>query len=120
MRAHDYQALAARTLLDGSDRSISGRDLMMVWNAIGLTGEAGECAELVKKGVLHGHGLDTDKLSKELGDVLWYVAALATTAGLSLGGIMASNIDKLRTRYPDGFAQADSIARVDVGSEATP
>lgn len=115
MRAHDYQALAARTLIDGEDRTLTGHDLMLVWNAIGLAGEAGECAELVKKGILHGHGLDVDGLSKELGDVLWYVASLATVAGLSLDAIMAANIDKLRTRYPDGFAPADSIARVDVG-----
>jgi NTP pyrophosphatase (non-canonical NTP hydrolase) len=114
MSADEYQTLAARTLIDGEGLALSGLDLMLVWNALGLAGEAGEAAELVKKAVLHGHGLDVDKLAKELGDVLWYVAALATTAGLSLGAIMAANIDKLQTRYPDGFAQADSIARVDV------
>lgn len=116
MTPNEYQTLAARTLIDGEGLALSGLDLMLVWNALGLAGEAGEAAELVKKAVLHGHGLDVDKLAKELGDVLWYVAALATKAGLSLGTIMDTNIVKLRTRYPEGFAQADSIERRDVMS----
>ncbi len=113
MTASDYQRAAARTLIDGADRTLTGKALMAVWTALGLAGEAGEVAEHVKKGVLHEHGVDRDALAGELGDVLWYVAGLATVYGIDLGAIMARNVAKLNARYPHGFTPADSIARRD-------
>lgn len=67
MNASDYQQLAARTLIDKPGFDIPNTDIMIIWNAIGLAGEAGEIAELVKKGIFHQHGLDYDKLSKSWG-----------------------------------------------------
>lgn len=71
--------------------------------ALGLTGESGEVADILKKVVFHGHDLDKAKLKAELGDVLWYVARLASALDLSLSDIMQHNIDKLQARYPEGF-----------------
>src|SRR5690242_2459396 len=100
MEANQYQKLAARTLVDRPDREISDHEMMIVWDALGLAGEAGEVANHVKKGVLHGHGLDLEKLKSEIGDTLWYAAALCTTLGLDLSEIMQANIKKLEVRYP--------------------
>ena len=113
MDANDYQKQAARTLIDRPDFTLSDADIMVLWNALGLAGEAGEVAELVKKGILHQHGLDHDQLKKELGDVLGYAAALCTRLGLDMGAVMQANIDKLYERYPDGFSAKDSRRRVD-------
>lgn len=119
MDASTYQQLAARTLIDEPDFQITDDQVMLVWNAVGLAGEAGEFCELVKKGIFHQHGFDRARAAKELGDVLWYVAALATRLDLSLADVMAANIEKLRTRYPAGYSPADSVRRVDVeGSNA--
>lgn len=79
--------------------------------ALGVAGEAGEVADLVKKHIGHGHPLDREKLSKELGDVLWYVARMAATIGYDLAFIANQNIDKLTARYPDGFTTAASLNR---------
>ncbi len=49
---------------------------------LGLVGEAGEVADLIKKVEGHGHKPDREKLIKELGDVLWYVAVLHHALGL--------------------------------------
>ena len=87
---------------------------MVIWNAIGLAGEAGEVCELVKKGIFHQHGLDREKLAKELGDCLWYIAALCTKTGLDMGEVMEENINKLKLRYPNGYSSDDSQKRVDV------
>ncbi|MGL4451400.1 MAG: nucleoside triphosphate pyrophosphohydrolase family protein [Sarcina sp.] len=80
---------------------------------LGLTGEAGESVDIIKKGVFHGHDLDKAHLKNELGDVLWYVAALASTINVSLEEIAQINIDKLRKRYPEGFDKVMSINRVE-------
>ena len=71
--------------------------------ALGLAGESGEIAELVKYNFLEGHVLDLEHVAKELGDVCWYIAETATAIGCDLETIMKMNIDKLRKRYPDGF-----------------
>jgi NTP pyrophosphatase (non-canonical NTP hydrolase) len=118
MDANEYQQLAGRTLIDAPGFAISDQDIMILWNAIGLGGEAGEVLDLCKKGILHQHGLNRDELRKELGDVLWYVAALCSTAGIDMGDVMQHNIDKLRTRYPEGYTSADSQRRVDVAPES--
>jgi NTP pyrophosphatase (non-canonical NTP hydrolase) len=102
--AADYQEQAARTLI--TNRAVSdypGEQIRLVWNALGLAGEAGEVADVVKKAVFHEHPLDQATLIKELGDVLWYVAALCSVLNIDLGDVMQANIDKLKARYPEGW-----------------
>lgn len=70
---------------------------------LGLCGEAGEVANLIKKMAWHGLPTDAARIGDELGDVLWYVADLATHYGLTLDEVAARNVAKLRARYPDGF-----------------
>ena len=117
MNANEYQTLAARTLIDRPDFKVTNEDIMIAWNAIGLAGEAGEIMELIKKGIFHQHGLDREKMHKELGDLCWYLAALCTKLGFDLSDVMAANIAKLILRYPNGYTPADSKARVDVQPE---
>ena len=117
MKASDYQEQAARTMIDRPGFEIPGHEMMVVWNALGLAGEAGEVAELVKKGIFHRHSIDRARIEKELGDVLWYASALCTTLGLDMGEIMQANIEKLKVRYPNGYSSADSQQRVDVIQE---
>lgn len=114
MDSTQYQKLAARTLIDRPDFEIPDEEIMAVWDVIGLVGEAGEVADLIKKGVFHQHGLDKKKIFEELGDVLWYVAALCTTLGLDLASVMDANVEKLKRRYPNGYSSDDSQKRVDV------
>lgn len=70
-------------------------------------------ADIIKKHIGHGHPLDTEKVHKELGDVLWYVAVLARRIGSTLEDVAASNVEKLRKRYPEGFSSERSINRKD-------
>lgn len=104
MKAKDYQAQAERTMIDQPDFEISPEQVMLSWNALGLAGEAGEVADLIKKGVFHQQGIDELKLKKELGDVLWYIAAICKQLNISLDEIMQLNIDKLKARFPDGYS----------------
>ena len=79
--------------------------------ALGLTGEAGEVADSIKKTIFHGHGLDLDGLVKELGDVCWYLALLCHAIDVPLEEVMTRNIEKLKKRYPEGFSESASINR---------
>lgn len=108
MDANDYQRLALRTEAPG--RAQAERLLNA---ALGLAGEAGECADLLKKARFHGHPLDEAALRNELGDVLWYVALACDALGLGLGDVMAENIEKLRRRYPEGFSAERSLNRAE-------
>jgi NTP pyrophosphatase (non-canonical NTP hydrolase) len=84
---------------------------MILWNALGIGGEAGEVVDYIKKGILHEHGISKDVLKEELGDLLWYIAGLCTQFGISLEDVMTYNIEKLRNRYPEGFSIEDSKNR---------
>lgn len=101
-----YQELANRSAGAGGQ----GERRVMV-AALGLAGEAGEFANLVKKMTAHGHSFDPQALKDELGDVLWYLAEAATASGLDLNEIAQENVEKLLKRYPDGFSQESSINR---------
>ncbi len=116
MDAKQYQVLANRTLIDRPDFEVTDEAVMIVWNAVGLAGEAGEVCELVKKGVFHQHGLDRDKMIKELGDVLWYVAALCTKLNVGMDEVMETNIAKLHARYPEGYTSEASKRRAETGA----
>ena len=65
--------------------------------ALGITGEAGEVAEKIKKKERDGE-LDEEDLSKEIGDVLWYISQLASELDKDLGEIAEENIEKLQDR----------------------
>ena len=109
--ADEYQNLAARTLIDAPSVAPTDAEVMLVWNALGAAGEAGEIADLVKKAVFHRHDLGRDKLVEEIGDCLWYLAALCTGLGVPLSEAMARNIEKLRRRYPAGYSAEASRNR---------
>lgn len=112
--ADEYQEQARRTLIDAPDAEYTPEEIMLVWNALGLAGESGEVADHIKKVVFHRHELDRDKVIKELGDVLWYVAALCTKLEVSMSTVMDRNIAKLQKRYPAGYSADASKARIDV------
>lgn len=65
----------------------------------GLVGEAGEIAEKFKKSVRDDVPMDREDIGKELGDVLWYVAYLASHYDLSLSDIAVENLRKLQSRF---------------------
>lgn len=81
-----------------------------VWT-LGLAGESGEVADMIKKHLGHGHPLDTMALAKELGDVLWYLSQICDYYDLNLEAIAVGNINKLNKRYPYGFSTEASINR---------
>ena len=108
MTINEYQQLAMTTL----NKDLDKRDILIT-GVMGLCGEAGEAIDLVKKWLAQGHELNEEKLIKEIGDVAWYIAEIATALGVTLEDVLEKNIAKLKARYPNGFKYEDSINRVD-------
>ena len=97
MNFDDYQSEAGETAL--YPRRLSNLE----YPTLGLTGEAGEVANIVKKIQRDHGGVINDeirtKLKDELGDVLWYISACADELGLTLTEIAQYNVNKLANRH---------------------
>lgn len=100
MKFNEYQQQAATTNI------ITDPTLQPICYALGLCGEAGEVAEIIKKNIRNAGGdfsrINADSLSKELGDVLWYISMLADTFGITLNDIAELNMKKLNDRKDRG------------------
>ena len=98
--ATEYQTKAAETAIFPKEKALE-------YLTLGLTGEAGEIANKVKKLIRDGADVEgyNDKLvqiANELGDVLWYCAGLAEELEMNLGHIMEKNLEKLADRKKRG------------------
>jgi NTP pyrophosphatase (non-canonical NTP hydrolase) len=99
MELSDYQRGSRRT-------AEYPREAWLAYPALGLAGEAGEVAEHAKKAIRDDAGEVTDErraaMARELGDVLWYAAQLASELGLELDAIARENLEKLLSRQRRG------------------
>jgi NTP pyrophosphatase (non-canonical NTP hydrolase) len=106
----DYQQLAVEAAIypevSIEDGDGQGQWVSYLYPSLGLCGEAGEVAEKIKKLIRDKSGIveDSDRaaIKKELGDVLWYVAALCKEFDLDMSDVAQSNIDKLAARRANG------------------
>lgn len=110
MTINEYQNHALRT------ESLITTDpvpyIRVLEGLMGLNGEAGEAIDILKKVIFQGHEFDREHLAKELGDIAWYLAIAADALSYDLETILQMNVDKLKTRYPDGFKTEQSQNRV--------
>jgi NTP pyrophosphatase (non-canonical NTP hydrolase) len=109
MTFSEYQKASRQTAI------YPDRDHNFVYPTLGLAGETGEVAEKIKKIIRDKGGLldadSRDALKKELGDVLWYLAQLATETGLDLEEVAAGNLEKLLSRMERNVLQGDGDNR---------
>lgn len=99
MELTDYQISALKT-------AVYPEQYKIIYPALGMTGEAGEVADKVKKVIRDNNSQFTEEkkmeIAKEIGDVLWYCAVLAHDIGFSLEEVGRMNIDKLKSRQKRG------------------
>lgn len=106
MTGNEYQRLAARTIASTDTDHIRDHALH------GMIAEVGELHSLYQK-TYQGHPFDEDHAKREVGDILWMVAEYCTAMSWPLEEVMRLNIDKLLSRYPDGFDSARSLHRAE-------
>ena len=99
----DLPTLLSRiTELDVSDDADVPR---LLTAALGLTAEAGEFTEVVKKIILQGKPYNEDNvfhMKRELGDICWYLAQACMALDTTIDEVIEMNVDKLKARYPGG------------------
>ena len=95
MNLNEYQYLARKTALYPN----VGEN--PIYPTLGLTGEAGEVADKVKK----------ESIKLELGDVLWYVSQLSSELGFDLEEVANANLEKLSSRSLRGCISGDGDSR---------
>ena len=96
------QLLSRMTELDVSDDADVHR---LLTAALGLSAEAGEFTEVVKKIILQGKPYNEDNvfhMKRELGDICWYLAQACMALDTTFDEIIEMNVDKLKERYPGG------------------
>lgn len=103
MNMNEYQTQAAKT-------AIYPASVQVLYPTLGLAGEAGEVANKVKKIVRDGK-LDKEAIGSEIGDCLWYIAAICKDLGLKMEDVAQANLDKLRQRQERGTLSGSGDTR---------
>ena len=103
-----YQKVALTT-------AIYPREQAIIYPTLGLTGEAGEVANKVKKIIRDGSNTNDDNLvseiKSEIGDCLWYIAVLASDFNIKLSDIASTNLEKLANRKKNNTIHGSGDAR---------
>ena len=104
MTPSEYQELCKRTqasVTEASNRmAFHGHTAIPLTQAgAGIVKEGGEILDHIEKWIYFGNPYDKEAISKEIGDVLWYVALACNTIGVNMEDVMEANVEKLRKRY---------------------
>lgn len=125
MEASEYQQKAERAMrsndgyyheliLEWSKNGNLEENLMLLNAQAGLSGEAGEFADAVKKALFHKKELDIHHLVLELGDIAFYIVMACKALGVSFDSVLEANNRKLSERFPNGFTPEDAALKRDV------
>lgn len=85
--------------------------IRLLHSAMGLSTEAGEFLDMLKKHIFYGKELDLTNAKEEIGDSMWYAAIGIDVLRTTLNDVMQGNINKLRKRYPEKFNKEDALCR---------
>lgn len=95
---NEYQKKAMRTCKKYDDVRDAYANI-----GLGLAGESGEVADLIKKHLSGAKEIDKQHLTEELGDILWYIAEACEFFNINMQTVAQKNIEKLEKRFPNGF-----------------
>jgi len=108
-----FEDSVKRTSKSNPTKEVDGQELDLLHFTLGVSGEAGELVDAVKKHMFYNQKLDTENVKEELGDLMFYIVAICQTLNVSLSEIMKDNVSKLKTRYPDGYSDEHAKTRFD-------
>lgn len=101
MDSKEYQEQILSAVLTLPDQ-LTPEQKTMIHACIGLTTEAGEVADILKRHLFYGEPLIKEEILEEAGDTLWYLVLALSAVGLTLDQVMEANMEKLKIRYASG------------------
>jgi NTP pyrophosphatase (non-canonical NTP hydrolase) len=113
-----YQQFVNSIVKPGDEiiRQLTPHQAHLLHMAVGVSGEAGELLDAIKKHCVYQKQINMDNVIEEAGDILFYLTGLLNDLNISLEDCIKANIDKLSKRYPNGYSNAAAIARADKGA----
>lgn len=108
-----HSEMVATLVKDGQviAKEMTGHDAHLMHMAIGISGEAGELLDAIKKKVIYRKELDTLNVLEELGDIEFYLEGLRQELAITREACLEANITKLGKRY-EGLRYSDTAAQV--------
>ena len=92
---------------------LTGVEAHLVHMVMGISGEAGELLDAVKKSSVYRKPLDIDNVVEELGDLEFYMEGLRHSLGINREEVLRKNMEKLGIRYSDAYSDVDAQERAD-------
>lgn len=117
----DFAAMVARLSKPGEQikQEMTPKQAHLLHMAVGISGEAGELLDAVKKHAIYQKSLDTTNVVEELGDLEFFMEGLRATLGISREEVLAKNINKLSARYHSGaYSNQQAQQRADKHDES--
>jgi NTP pyrophosphatase (non-canonical NTP hydrolase) len=107
----NYEDMVAALVKPGEDilKSLSPEECHILHMVVGISGEAGELLDAIKKNVIYRKPLDRENVIEEVGDVLFYLTGLCQAVGVTVEECKAENIKKLSKRY-EGLTYSNEAA----------
>ena len=108
---HKYENVDFKSYQDmASETAVYKAEHAVIYPALGLAAEAGEVANKVKK-ILRDGNFDRNAIADEVGDCLWYIAALCRDLNVNMGEVAKNNLDKLQDRKKRGTLKGNGDKR---------
>ena len=115
-----YQQFVNTIVKPGDEiiRQLTPQQAHLLHMAVGVSGEAGELLDAIKKHCVYQKQINIENVIEEAGDILFYLTGLLNDLNISVEDCVKANIDKLSKRYPAGsYSNAAAIARADKDAE---
>ena len=115
MSESEYEEFVMSRAKSGVDilAEINSCDAHALHMAVGISGEAGELLDAIKKPVIYRKKWDFENIKEELGDLEYFMTGLRVQLGLTREQCIEANITKLTKRYPNNYTNQDAQARAD-------
>lgn len=109
----EFTRAVKRTAKSMPTQEVDGQTLNVLHWCMGITGEAGELVDPIKKHIFYNQPIDMENVQEELGDLLYYIFALIDELGLDAEYVMSDVIYKLQLRYPKWYEDELAKKRLD-------
>lgn len=115
MTEHTHEDLVSRLAKHPGDilAALTHLQMDLIHGAMGVSGEAGELLDAVKKYAVYNKPLDHQNVVEELGDIEFYLQMIRRSLNISRETTLQANINKLLKRYPEGYTDQAAHARAD-------